>query len=497
MMLAGMVAASQTPSVAQQPTPEQEEPAFEPTADQRVAIEEFSEAGILEGTSCSPEDCGDTFPRWQVAVWVIRFLKEETAAHETFADVDSDLWYAPYVETLDDIRVTHGCEVDPMRFCPDRLTTRGEMSAFTTRAFDLASESLFRVPVDVPDRYVFFMDIGAVIGAGIAQPGCSAGADSFCPDSPIRAAQAVEWLHKAWVLRDRGGSDDSGDDGDTRGGDTGNGGGGNIGTGGGSNIGTGGGGGNIVPGGGGNIVPGGGGNIVPGGNGEGPGNTGGGSPAESGLGPSSSSVDVGPNGECTHHDHHYVAPGNDRKSYLISEDGTYYAHWHDHNEWPHEAVRWIYWPGQDNQPPKDVTYLSENGDLALRVPAPCTHITPRHDHGSGGSDRVEIEINDVVHGHQHEYETDRETIIWDRADHGNDAKRFIASHICSHMHPGSDLASNYTIEVRLVDDNNNSMIEPVTYTHAHGASGAHDGRSAGWTPDGENGVHAPCYHEPY
>ena len=167
-----------------------------------MAIEEFSEAGILEGTSCSPEDCGDTFPRWQVAVWVIRVLKEETAAHETFADVDSDLWYAPYVETLDDIRVTHGCEVDPMRFCPDRLTTRGEMSAFTTRAFDLASESLFRVPVDVPDRYVFFMDIGAVIGGGIAQPGCSAGADSFCPDSPIRAAQAVEWLHKAWVLRD-------------------------------------------------------------------------------------------------------------------------------------------------------------------------------------------------------------------------------------------------------------------------------------------------------
>ena len=426
-------------------------------------------------------------------MWVVRLLEAEPTPHTLFEDVDSDLPYAAFVQTLYDVRVTFGCHPDMPSFCPNRLTTKGQMAAFVARAYDLTGTDPAHTFPDVAVDHMFAENISALINADIAAPGCSDGATFFCVDAPIVAAQAVEWLHKAWVLRDRGGSDDSGDNGDTRGGG-GNGGGGNGGGGGGNGGGGNGGGGNGNGGGGnGGGGNGGGGN---GGGGQGPGDTGGGSPAESGLGSSYSSLDIGPNGECTHHDHHYVAHGNDKKSYLILEDGTYYAHWHDHNEWPHEAVRWIHWPEQDNKPPKDVTYLSENGDLALRVPAPCTHITPRHDHGSGGSDRFEIETNDVVHGHRHEYVTDQETIIWDRADHGNDANEFIASHICSHMHPGSDLASSYTIEVRLVDDNA-LTIDTVTYTHAHGTSGAHDGRSADWTPDGPNWVHAPCYHEPY
>ena len=117
MLIAGSVAAQETP--APQPL----------TPVQRRAVRAFAADGIFEGTSCSVEDCSGTVLRWEVAVWIIRLLDYEPTPHEAFADVDSEQPYADFVETLYDKNITVGCIVDPLRFCPERPTSRGQMAA--------------------------------------------------------------------------------------------------------------------------------------------------------------------------------------------------------------------------------------------------------------------------------------------------------------------------------------------------------------------------------
>ena len=94
--------------------------------------------GILEGTDCSPgEFCpAEVLKRWVMAVWLVRVL--DGADPDTFsrrsADVDPDQWWAPYVERLAVLGVTHGCATGPARFCPNDSVTRGQMATFLTRA---------------------------------------------------------------------------------------------------------------------------------------------------------------------------------------------------------------------------------------------------------------------------------------------------------------------------------------------------------------------------
>ena len=99
MLVAGSVAAQETP------TPEPLTPV------QLQAVQAFAADDILEGTSCSVEDCSGTVFRWEVAMWIIRLFKYQPTPHETFADVDSEQPYADSVETLYDEE--HHCGVSP------------------------------------------------------------------------------------------------------------------------------------------------------------------------------------------------------------------------------------------------------------------------------------------------------------------------------------------------------------------------------------------------
>ena len=144
-----------------------------------------------------------------------------------------------------------------------------------------------------------------------------------------------------------------------------------------------------------------------------------------------------------------------------------------------------------------MSHWTDDGDLVIYNPLPCTHITSSHDadHGSDGSGVSDLVINDVTHGHSHEYVDGKETIIWSRSDGETDANLFVASHVCTHPHPNLDLSQNYNIQVQL----GNST---VTYTHKHVGSLMHDGRSAVWSrspsgsPSGDL-LHPPCYHSPF
>ena len=192
-------------------------------------------------------------------MWIIRLFNYQPTPHGTFADVDSEQPYADFVETLYDEDITVGCLFDPLRFCPERPTRRGQMAAFVTRAFGLDDTDPPHGFLDVSPAHVFRDNISALQNAGVLSADCDEGERLFCSWQPIAAAEAVEWLYRAKLRGPTTGRDNGGGGGGGGGGNFGGGGGGNFGGGGGGNFG-GGGGGNFGGGGGGNFGGGGGGN---------------------------------------------------------------------------------------------------------------------------------------------------------------------------------------------------------------------------------------------
>ena len=185
MLIAGSVAAQETPA----PEPL--------TSVQRRAVRVFADDGILNGTSCSIRDCSGTIERWEVALWIVRLLDSEPTNHRAFADVDSEEPYAGYVQTMFDLGATVGCMVDPLRYCPNQETRRGQMAAFVTRAYDLDDAIPPHGFSDVPRIHIFRDNISALKNAGVLTSDCAKGEGLFCPDDPIMAAEAVEWLYRA------------------------------------------------------------------------------------------------------------------------------------------------------------------------------------------------------------------------------------------------------------------------------------------------------------
>ncbi len=394
MLAAGTAVAQQTP------TPEPLTPV------QRRAVRLFIDDGILSGTSCSIRDCSGTVERWEVALWIVRLLDGKPTSHRAFVDVDSEQPYAGYVQTMFDLGVTVGCMVDPLRYCPNQETKRGQMAAFVTRAYDLDDVIPPHGFSDVPRAHTFWDNISALKNAGVLSSDCADGEGLFCPDDPIVAAKAVEWLYRASRL----------DTTDSR-----NGGGGGVGGRGGGGGSGGGGGGN---GGGGN----GGGNGGGGGGGNGDATTTTSSTTSTTTttttttssttstttttttttssttstttttttipvgddGPGGAEIDIGPEGECTHWYSHARAGGGDVKSHvllsedLILDDGRtldagLYAHRHDG-----DVLRWWYWPQPINGEQQGVTNLPE-GDPRI----PCDHEECPTDHDHDGMGRFE------------------------------------------------------------------------------------------------------------
>ena len=106
----------------------------------RAGVEGLAEMGVLEGTDCAPgQFCPDEpLDRWVMAVWLVRVLDgtDPVLSGSRFADVDSDEWWAPYVERLAVLGFAAGCATGPARYCPHDSVTRAQMAKFLTRAFD-------------------------------------------------------------------------------------------------------------------------------------------------------------------------------------------------------------------------------------------------------------------------------------------------------------------------------------------------------------------------
>ena len=164
------------------------------------AIAALSARGVFEGTECDQgRFCpSDDLERWVMAVWLVRILDgadPDAVSTTRFSDVDSDEWWATYVERLAELEVTVGCRVEPLRYCPDRPVSRAQMATFLTRAFDLAAAEPAGF-TDTEEGSTHAASIDALAAAGVTV-GCTTEPLRYCPARSVTRAQMATFLARA------------------------------------------------------------------------------------------------------------------------------------------------------------------------------------------------------------------------------------------------------------------------------------------------------------
>ena len=119
-------------------------------------------------------------------------------ASTRFSDVDvDDDWWAPYVERLAELGITQGCGSG--RYCPDEDVSRQQMATFLVRAFDLAPAGSFGF-TDIKGS-THAANIDSIASARITA-GCSVNPLRYCPRHSVTRAQMATFLGRALNLID-------------------------------------------------------------------------------------------------------------------------------------------------------------------------------------------------------------------------------------------------------------------------------------------------------
>ena len=140
---------------------------------------------------------GEPIPRWLVAVWLVRVADgqdPEPVDVSRFADVDASQWWTAHVERLAELGITVGCVSEPAQYCPDDPVTRAQMATFLKRAFALDPAVPGRF-ADT-DGSVHEAAIDALHASGITK-GCSTEPLRFCPDEATTRGQMALFLERA------------------------------------------------------------------------------------------------------------------------------------------------------------------------------------------------------------------------------------------------------------------------------------------------------------
>ena len=163
--------------------------------DADTAVRALEDDGILAGTHCSTEDCEGDLLRWEAAHWFVNALDLSPEATVSFDDAGVDMGYGPVVSALFQRGVTVGCTPVPLRYCPEKPTTRAQMASFLARAFDLEADES-GVFADVDSDSVHAANINAIWEAGVTR-GCAREPLRYCPLDPITREQAAVMLYRA------------------------------------------------------------------------------------------------------------------------------------------------------------------------------------------------------------------------------------------------------------------------------------------------------------
>jgi photosystem II stability/assembly factor-like uncharacterized protein len=103
-------------------------------------IEQLYNDGITGGCSLSPlQYCPQSYvTRGQMAVFIERAMGNFSPDPDPagmFTDVLSDDPFKPFIEELYNDRITGGCNLSPLMYCPQSYVTRGQMAVFMVKAF--------------------------------------------------------------------------------------------------------------------------------------------------------------------------------------------------------------------------------------------------------------------------------------------------------------------------------------------------------------------------
>ena len=146
--------------------------------------------GCGDGLMCP----GGPLLRWEAAVWLVRVLDGKNPDPVTavrFTDVDATVWWAPYIERLAELGVTVGCKEDPDIYCPDVEVPRSQMASFLVRAFDLpAVEHVGLTDVGGPAHSA---NIYSAYTAGVMES-CSIDPLKFCPSQVDTRGEFATYL---------------------------------------------------------------------------------------------------------------------------------------------------------------------------------------------------------------------------------------------------------------------------------------------------------------
>lgn len=172
-----------------------------------AAIETLAWHGIA--VECAPNAfCPDrAITRAETAAFLERAKRGASYAFAAtgtrFADVPVSHWAVKYIEQLHIDGITNGCAGNPLRYCPDMLTSRAQMAALLLRARlgstlspGTASGTLFG---DVPSTHPMAAWIERLYGYQITL-GCSASPRLYCPDAPVTRAQMALFIQRAFGL---------------------------------------------------------------------------------------------------------------------------------------------------------------------------------------------------------------------------------------------------------------------------------------------------------
>ena len=161
-----------------------------------VSVQLASVYDIMEPESQWEFRPGSSVFRWEAAVILGKLFGLDVSsspATPTFADVDATSYPEayPYVEAFYRAGLSSGCASDPLRFCPEDETSRGQMAVFLVKGMGLDPGTAPVAPLfsDVPETHPLFDYIQLAAQSGVLQ-GCSS--TTFCPDRPVTRGETAE-----------------------------------------------------------------------------------------------------------------------------------------------------------------------------------------------------------------------------------------------------------------------------------------------------------------
>ncbi|MCE2529168.1 MAG: D-alanyl-D-alanine carboxypeptidase [Acidimicrobiia bacterium] len=167
-----------------------------------AALEALAGRGILDRTECAANRiCPNAaIERWAMAVWLVRAIDGRdppAVSRSSFDDVGADEWWMPYVERLAELRITKGCDTEPLRFCPDEPVSRAQTASFLVRALDLESAA----PAGFGDTggSTHEAAIDSLAAAGVTV-GCQTDPPLYCPAQAVTRAQMARFLARSLGL---------------------------------------------------------------------------------------------------------------------------------------------------------------------------------------------------------------------------------------------------------------------------------------------------------